>query len=75
MSKIPNRREAALWGLLLGALVYEAREIRERDAGTPLSAVLRALWRTHHPVGAAAFCLSVDVGAEWLKRHICSTSG
>lgn len=66
-----NRREVAVWATLFAmGLLFELHEIREGDNGVPLSRVLRALFRTDHPVGALAFEGTVVAGSHVLVRHI-----
>lgn len=66
-----TRRDGAAWALLVGIPVaYEFRQLARGEQGVPLSTIIRAVFRTDHPVGAAAFVVTVDLSARWLKRHI-----
>lgn len=68
-----TRRDAAAWALLVSVPVaYEFRQLARGDLGVPLSTVIRAAFRTDHPVGALVFVATVDLSARWLKRHILS---
>lgn len=66
-----DRRDVAVWGaLLVVGLAFEFRELREGPNGVPLSRVIRSVFHTQHPVGAAAFRSAVALGAVVLVRHI-----
>lgn len=63
--------ERAAWvGLIVAGAAYELREVREREAGTPLSEVVRWAARTHCPAGRAAFLVGWLAFAGWFARHI-----
>lgn len=65
----PSRSTA--WGALLGlGLAYELHEIRAGDDGYPLSRLIRAVFRTHTPLGRAVFLLAVDRSVAWFVPHI-----
>lgn len=64
----PTARDA--WVVILGAATYaEARALLAHDDGT-LSAFTRATFRTHTPVGRAAFTAFLLVGGAVFHRHI-----
>lgn len=69
------RSDAATWAVLLGAATaYEFWQISRRDEGVPLSRIIRTGFHTDTRVGAAAFQLTLEVGATWLIRHILNTA-
>lgn len=68
-----NRGDVAVWSALFAlGVAFEFRELREGPNGVPLSRLLRSVFRTEHPAGAALFRASLTVGSVVLARHICT---
>lgn len=65
-----DQRDVAGWCALLAlGLAYEFYEIARPD-GAPLTRVIRSVFRTEHPAGAAVFRAVVAAGGVVLVRHI-----
>lgn len=68
-----DRVDVAAWcGIVALGVALEIRELREGPQGVPLSRILRSVFRTEHPLGAAAFRTAVAAGGVILVRHICT---
>lgn len=60
-----------IWAVLFAAgTVAEVASLRRRDGAT-LSETTRALYRTHTPLGRAAFVTSWTGLSVWLVPHVC----
>jgi len=59
-----------VWGTLAAAVVgYEVYTLRTKLDHT-LSRTTRRTFKTHHPVGKAAFAIGWGWFATWFMRHI-----
>lgn len=65
------RRPGMFWGASLGALILADVLLDRRHDGSTLSEVTRATFRTHHPIGRAAFLSTLTVSSVGFARHIC----
>lgn len=66
------RRPGLVWAALLGGMAaLDVYCDRNTTTGDTLSEVTRATFRTHHPLGRAAFVLCWARLSWWFVPHIC----
>lgn len=66
------RRPLAVWlGIGASIAVLDVWADRNATVGDTASECARALYRTHTPLGRAAFVASWTVLSAWLIPHIC----
>lgn len=64
-------RPRLIWGAGIGSLIVLDVVLDRRHDQSTLSEVTRATYRTHTPLGRAAFVASWSLLSAWLVPHIC----
>lgn len=64
-------RPRLIWGAGIGSLIVLDVLLDRRHDESTLSEVTRSLYRTHTPLGRAAFLASWAALSGWLIPHIC----
>lgn len=64
-------RPRLIWGAGIGSLIVLDVVLDRRHDGSTLSECTRAIYRTHTPLGKAAFVASWLGLSCWICPHIC----
>lgn len=64
-------RPRLIWAAGIGSLIVLDVVLDRRHDDSTLSGVTRSLYRTHTPLGRAAFVASWSAPSAWFVPHIC----